>query len=157
LCCGRTIYSKSSYAKTVDHINGDRKNHNKDNLKWVSLSQNGENVHSVNGKPILTLTYLPEPCVKITQYNDYIFNKLWYSESLDKYFAQIYNGEFKEIVVSSRKYNTKVNYSISSKDIANVPRTLSLNKLGPILETSLEHWFDSHCESEIAEYGDEAE
>jgi hypothetical protein len=29
--------------KGVDHINGDRKNRNKDNLKWVSLSQN--NVH----------------------------------------------------------------------------------------------------------------
>jgi hypothetical protein len=84
--------------KAVDHINGDRKNHNKDNLKWVSLGQNRENVHSVNGEPILTLTTLPEPCVKITQYNEYCFNKLWYSEPLDKYFTQIYNGEFELVL-----------------------------------------------------------
>jgi hypothetical protein len=114
-------------------------------------------VHSVNGKPILTLTILPEPCVKIPQYNEYYFDKLYYSEPLDKYFTQIYNGEFKEIVVSSRKHNTKVNYSISSKDIAGVSGTLTLTKLKPIVEALLEHWCETRCESEIAEYGDETE
>jgi hypothetical protein len=147
--------------KAVDHINGDRKNHSKDNLKWVSLSQNRENVHSANGKPILTLTALPEPCVKIPQYNEYWFDKLWDFEPLDKYFTQIYNGEFKEIVVSSKEYKgskrTTVSYYISPKDIAGMKTSLWFNKLKPIVEALLEHWYKTQCESEVAEYGDEAE
>jgi hypothetical protein len=82
--------------KAIDHTNGDAKNHRKDNLKWVSLSQNRENVRSVNGKPILALTSLPEPCVNITQYNEYWFDKLYYLNPL-------INTSLKYIMVSSRK------------------------------------------------------
>jgi hypothetical protein len=60
--------------------------------------------------------FTPEPRVKITQYNEYQFDKLWYCDPLDKYFTMIYNGEFKEIVVSAKGYKgskkTTVRYPI---------------------------------------------
>lgn len=75
----------------IDHINHDRQDNRKENLRWITASQNTLNKNSSRGINYEFIEYedAPEDIEELKQYKESEFNNLFYSKSTGKFYLDV--------------------------------------------------------------------
>ena len=110
----------------VDHIDGNRKNNNINNLREVNnLGEVNNFINSLNIYEYKEVDELPDDKIRVIKYNDHYFENLWFSPSTNCCY-RISEGYIFEIPFNSVK-------RVDLRDINKMLTYIYLNKLRKIL------------------------
>ena len=99
----------------IDHYNRNRNDFTIDNLHWVDASTNAKNKSSHYGIHYDFVNELPNDAIKVTHYNEHLFDDLYYFNDNFYYF----NGyDYRVLRKNMIRYD---NYYVYHNDIYNKP------------------------------------
>ena len=101
----------------IDHINNDRTDNHRSNLRWVSERENAFNRGANNHRKYEHVDKLNNDCIRIETYGDRTLSNYYYDVKNDLFYQKITDNKFRLMTVSRCKDNTVVIYMIDSNGV----------------------------------------
>lgn len=92
----------------VDHINHNRTDNHISNLRWVSKSTNNKNRTGIRGVTYEFVHQLPANSVKINEYNDHLFDDVYYNADANTFYKKVADDYFRVMHQSSYRNKSYV-------------------------------------------------